>query len=56
MLGEVLLRGALSAFSTMLGSLGVFCTYLSFFQPGLGAQALVFLGAATAIVYAMPQN
>ena len=56
MLDAVLLRGALSAFSTMFGSLGVFFTYLSFFQPGLGAQALVFLGAATAIVYTLPQN
>jgi hypothetical protein len=56
MLGEVLLRGALSAFSTMLGSLGVFFTYLSFFQPGLGVQALLFFFAATAIVYATPQN
>jgi hypothetical protein len=56
MLSEVLLRGALSAFSTMFGSLGVLFTYLSFLQPGLGAHALVFLGAATAIVYATPQN
>jgi hypothetical protein len=56
MLGEMLLRVALSAFSTMFGGLGVFCTYLSFFRPGLGAQALVFIGAATAIVYATPQN
>ena len=56
MLESMLLRGALAAFSTMFGSLGVFFTYFSFLQPTLGAQALVFLGTAAAIVYSTPQN
>jgi hypothetical protein len=56
MLDAMVLQMALSAFSTMFGSLGVFCTYLSFLQPSLGAQALVFLIAATAIVWSSPQT
>jgi hypothetical protein len=56
MLDVMMLRSALSAFSTMFGSLGVFCTYCSFLQPALGAQALVFLGTATAIVWSTPQR
>jgi hypothetical protein len=56
MLDATVLEIALSAFSTMFGSLGVFCTYLSFLQPSLGAQALVFLTVATAIVWSSPQT
>ena len=56
MLEAIVLRTALSAFSTMFGSLGVFFTYLSFLQPALGAQALVFLGTASAIVWSTPPN
>jgi hypothetical protein len=56
MLDAMVLQMALSAFSTMFGSLGVFCTYLSFLQPSLGAQALVFLSTATAIVWSQPQK
>jgi len=56
MLDAMVLQFALSAFSTMFGSLGVFCTYFSFLQPSLGAQALVFLGTATAIVWSQPQT
>jgi hypothetical protein len=56
MLDAMVLQIALSAFSTMFGSLGVFCTYFSFLQPSLGAQALVFLGTATAIVWSQPQT
>ena len=56
MLEATVLQMALSACSTMFGSLGVFCTYLSFLQPTLGAQALVFLGTATAIVWTTPQH
>jgi hypothetical protein len=51
MLGAVLLRSALSAFSTLFGSLGIFFLYLSFQQPGFAAQAILFLGSATAIVW-----
>ncbi len=56
MLEATVLQIALSAFSTLFGSLGVFCTYFSFLQPSLGAQALVFLGTATAIVWSTPQH
>ena len=56
MLDAMILRGALSAFSTMFGSLGVFFTYFSFLQPALGAQALVFLATATAIHWSTPQT
>jgi hypothetical protein len=56
MLDTMVMQIALSAFSTMFGSLGVFCTYFSFLQPSLGAQALVFLSTATAIVWAQPQK
>ena len=56
MLEALVLRGALSAFSTMFGSLGVFFTYLSFLKPALGAQALMFLGTASAIVVTTPSN
>jgi hypothetical protein len=52
--GIMLLRGALQAFSTMLGSLGIFFLYLSFLRPALAAYALVFLGAASAIVWSLP--
>ena len=50
MLDAIVLRTALSAFSTMFGSLGVFFLYLSFLKPSLAAHALVFLGAASGIV------
>jgi hypothetical protein len=56
MLDTMVIQIALSTFSTMFGSLGVFCTYFSFLQPSLGAQALVFLSTATAIVWAQPQK
>jgi hypothetical protein len=55
MLDVMMLQIALSAFSTMFGSLGVFFTYFSFLQPALGAQALVFLATATAIVWSTRQ-
>jgi hypothetical protein len=56
MLDAMMVQIALSASSTMFGSLGVFCTYFSFLQPRLGAQALVFLVTATAIVWSTPQT
>jgi hypothetical protein len=52
MLEAMVLQMALSTCSTMFGSLGVFCTYFSFLHPALGAHAIVFLGTATAIVWA----
>jgi hypothetical protein len=56
MLDILVMRGALQACSTLLGSLGIFCLYSSFARPGLGAYALVFLGAASAIVWSLPQR
>ena len=56
MLEAMVLRGALSAFSTMFGSLGVFFTYFSFLVPAVGAHALLFLTAATAIAYSTPES
>ena len=52
MLDVMVLQMALSACSTMFGSLGVFCTYFSFLHPGLGVHAVVFIGTATAILWA----
>ena len=51
MLGAIVLRGALSAFSTMFGSLGVFFVYRSFLNPAYGAHAVLFLGTAMAILW-----
>jgi hypothetical protein len=56
MLDLMVVQMALSACSTLFGSLGVFCTYFSFLKPAMGAQALVFLGIATAIVWAKSQD
>jgi hypothetical protein len=55
MLGAMVLRSALSVFSTMFGSLGVFFLYLSFLRPAFGAHAIVFLGAASGIVLSAPK-
>jgi hypothetical protein len=52
MLEAMVMQMALSACSTMFGSLGVFCTYFSFLHPALGIHAVVFLGTAMAIVWA----
>jgi hypothetical protein len=46
-----LMRSALWAISATLGGLGVFCVIYSFVAPHLGAQGLILLGAALAIVY-----
>jgi hypothetical protein len=56
MLDAVVLRAALSAFSTLFGSLGVFFVYLSFLQPGLAVQAVVFLAMAMGILRCLPQR
>ncbi len=52
MLGAMVLRSALTAFSTMFGSLGVFCVYLSFLKPEMGIHAILFLTAALGILRA----
>jgi hypothetical protein len=56
MLGFVMLRGALQAFSTIFGSLGMFFLYLSCLQPAFVGCAVLFLGVASAIVWSLPQS
>lgn len=56
MLDVMVLRTALQVFSTMLGSFGVFFVYLSFLKPALAIHAVVFLGAAMAILRSSPQS
>jgi hypothetical protein len=53
MLDTVVLRATLSAFSILLGSLGVFFIYLSFLKPDVGADAIILLGTASVLVWAM---
>jgi len=47
-LSRIVLRGI----ALVLGSLGVFCLYLSFVGVPLAAYAIVCLGSATAIILA----
>ncbi len=56
MLDVLVLRTALSVFQTMFGSLGVFFVYLSFYNPGLGVHAVVFLFLAMAILRSSPRQ
>ncbi|MGC2412748.1 MAG: hypothetical protein WA459_08640 [Stellaceae bacterium] len=56
MFDAMMLQVALSTASTIFGSLGVFCTYFSYCQPYLAAQALVFLGTATAIAWSTTET
>jgi hypothetical protein len=56
MLGLVMLRGALLAFATLFGSLGVFFLYFSFLRPTVAVYAVVFLATASAIVWFSPQR
>jgi hypothetical protein len=51
MLDMLLVRAALSAFSTLFGSLGVFFTCLSFVNHGLGTEAVVCVTVAMAILW-----
>jgi len=53
MLGLMLVRVTSWAFSTFLGSLGVFFVYLSFLRPDTAAYAIILLIAATALAWAM---
>jgi hypothetical protein len=53
-LSLIVMRLMLQACSTLFGSLGIFFLYMSFSRPGMGGAALVFLAAATAIVWAVP--
>jgi len=56
MLEAMVLRGALSVFSTMFGSLGVFFDCMSFVRPTLAVYAVVYLSAAMAILRATQQK
>jgi hypothetical protein len=56
MFDAMMLQIALQTCSTMFGSLGVFCTYFSYCQPYMAAQALVFLGTATAIAWSTTET
>jgi hypothetical protein len=51
MLNSVISRSTTRAVSMVLGSYGVFCVYASFIKPWAGADAIILLGAATALVY-----
>jgi hypothetical protein len=53
MLGVALLYARSWAFSILLGSLGVFFAYISFLKRDVGADAIILLGAAVALVWAM---
>lgn len=55
MLGSLVLRSALSAMSTLFGSLGIFMIYLSFSRPALAAHAILFLATASGIVLSAPK-
>ncbi len=55
MLGLVVLRGALSACSTLLGSVGFFFLYLSVLHPAFSPHALFFLSMASGIVLSAPK-
>ena len=56
MFDHMMLQIALSTCSTIFGSLGVFCTYFSYCQPVLAAQAVVFLWTATAITWSTTET
>ena len=56
MLEAMVLRGALSVFQTMFGSLGVFFDFMSFVKPSLAVYAVLYLSAAMAILRATSPN
>jgi hypothetical protein len=49
MLNSVVSRTAAWVVSAVLGGYGVFCVYLSFYEPWVGLHALILLGTATAV-------
>jgi hypothetical protein len=51
MLGFALSQLALRLLSAVLGGYGIFCFIMSFYIPVLGAQAILLLVTAAAIVY-----
>ncbi|MGE5269261.1 MAG: hypothetical protein ACM3JG_06255 [Thiohalocapsa sp.] len=50
-----MIRGALTACSTLLGSLGVFFLWISVLNPAFSPHALFFLSAASGIVLIAPK-
>ena len=54
MLGFALSQLALWLLSTILGGYGIFCVIMSFYVPEFGAEAILLLLAATAILYFGP--
>jgi len=52
MLDIMVLRAALSGVTTLFGSLGVFCDWMSFARPSLALYAVLYLSAAMAILRA----
>jgi len=56
MLGSMLSQLALRLLSAILGGYGVFCLIMSFSVPELGAEALLLLVTASAIVYFCPSG
>ena len=56
MLEAMVLRGALQTFSTMFGSMGVFCDCMSFVKPALAVYAVLYLSAAMAILHAIQRE
>jgi hypothetical protein len=56
MLGLLLSRLALRLLSAILGGSGIFCLVMSFTIPQLGAQAIVLLVTAVAIVCLSPSG
>ena len=51
MMGIGILRSTLLAVSSALGGFGIFFLYYSFAYPPVSSHALVFLGAASTIVW-----
>jgi hypothetical protein len=51
MLNSAISRTATWVVSMVLGGYGVFCVYMSFMKPWVGADAIILLGAATALLY-----
>ena len=56
MLGLLLSRLALQLLSAILGGSGIFCLIMRFTVPQLGAQAIVLLVTAVAIVFLSPSG
>lgn len=56
MIAYQMLRIAMRAMSTVLGGVGVFAVYVSFYHPTAGATAILTLGAALAMNRAIEER